>query len=95
MKLIKPILVQCNKCNNVKEVDAYLELIDSEERQMGSEDFYSSEIEDECPNCGNYEKIILNVWEYPMGAINNQEEKYEGVNIIETPEYDPSENDDF
>lgn len=95
MKLIRPIVVQCNNCNEVIEVDADLEFIDSDERQMGAEIFYSSEIEDKCPICGSAINITLNVWEYPMGAVNYQEELCEGVEILEEPEYDPFSSDDF
>lgn len=46
-------------------------------------------IEDECPKCGNDIKIDLEVWEYPLGAVEYQQELYDGVEMIQRPEYDP------
>ena len=56
---------------------------------------YKGIIDDNCPNCGNEIKVNLYVWEYPVGAINYQEEECEGANIIQGPEYDPFSYDDF
>ena len=63
--------------------------MDAEDRPMGTEVYYSSLIEDECPKCGNDIKIDLEVWEYPLGAVEHQQELYDGVEIIQRPEYDP------
>lgn len=89
MRLKGPLVVQCKKCNEVIEVSADLELVDAEDRPMGTKVYYSSVIEDECPKCGNDIKINLEVWEYPLGAVEHQQEFYDGVEMIRHPEYDP------
>lgn len=89
MRLKGPLVVQCQKCNEVIEVSTDLELMDAEDRPMGTEVYYSSSIEDECPKCGNDIKIDLEVWEYPLGAVEHQREFYDGVEMIQRPEYDP------
>ena len=48
-----------------------------------------------CPNCGNEFVLELNVWEYPVGAINYQDENCEGAEIVEGLEYNPFDYDDF
>ncbi|BFK61974.1 hypothetical protein I260019D6_12830 [Dorea longicatena] len=95
MELIRPIIVRCNKCNEIIEVDTDLDAIDSKERQMGAEVLYTSEIEDECPKCGNAINIELKVWEYPAGAVEYQEELCVGVEFLEEPEYDPFFDDPY
>ena len=39
--------------------------------------------------------ISLSVWEYPIGAVNYQEEECDGALIVSHPEYDPFEYDDM
>ena len=42
-----------------------------EERAMGPESTHYWSNEMSCPKCGDSLEIGLNLWEYPMGAINN------------------------
>ncbi len=95
MKMIKPIVIQCNNCNEVIEVDVDLECVSTEERSMGEELQYNGIMEDVCPICGNQIEINLSVWEYPVGAINYYEEQCHGGEILEGAIYDPYESDDY
>jgi len=95
MRLLNPIIVKCNHCKAVLNISVDLECISSCERSMGEEIGYEGIIHDNCPNCGNEIKVNLLVWEYPVGAINYQEEECEGAVIIQGPVYDPFSYDDF
>lgn len=95
MKLIKPLVVQCEECNEIIEVYVDLECVSTDERQMGAEYQYEGIVEDNCPKCDNSIYINLSVWEYPEGAINDQDEIIEGAELLEGPDYDPFESDVF
>lgn len=95
MKMVKSLVVQCNNCNEIIEVEVDLECVSTEERSMGEELQYDGCTEDVCPICGKRIGVKLTVWEYPVGAVNYHEEEYIGVEIIEGPIYDPYENDDY
>ena len=95
MRIVKPAVVQCKKCFEIIEIDADLNVVESDEKSMGQEIGYSSEVEDECPVCGNMIKIKMDVWEYPIGLIDYQEEQCSGAELLEQPVYDPFEEDDF
>ena len=95
MRLLHPIIVKCKKCNVLLNVTIDLECVSSCERSMGEEFEFEGIMEDKCPNCGNDIHLNLSVWEYPVGAVNYQEEECYGGVIVEGPEYDPFENDDF
>lgn len=95
MKLVNPVLIQCKECGTLIEVDTDMECVDSQERSMGNELMFNGEVYDNCPNCDNEFVLELNVWEYPVGAINYQEEHCEGADIVEGPYYNPFDYDDF
>ncbi len=87
MKLNKPILIKCNECDEIIEVETDIECVSSYEREMGTEREYESILDENCPKCGNCIYIKLSTWEYPEGAINNCEEVIEGAEILEEPDY--------
>lgn len=47
-----------------------LDVVYSGERPMGEETEYKSESIGECPACGNQISAVLDIWEYPVGALN-------------------------
>lgn len=64
----------CDKCGkqhdfNEDETDFDINLGD--EGPMGTENGYSWEHEFECDNCGTKIEVDYEVWEYPVGAFNN------------------------
>jgi predicted RNA-binding Zn-ribbon protein involved in translation (DUF1610 family) len=84
--------ITCAVCD--EEFQLMLEALDFEcgngggERGMGPEYHYEARYFSECTTCGNEIEIEFNVWEYPVGIINNQEEKIiEGASEV-TAEYE-------
>lgn len=95
MKVIRPVKVQCKNCREEMTFNADLQVAESRERQMGTEVYFSDEIQDECPKCGNKICIEFEVWEYPIGDVECQEERCKGGCILERPTYDPSAHNEF
>ncbi len=83
MKLSKPLLIKCNTCQEIIEVDTDLILVSSYERQMGPETEYEGVVEDFCPNCNNPIYIQILAWEYPIGALNYTRTTSDGAKIIQ------------
>lgn len=58
------------------------EIVEADEREMGTEFLHEAEINVECSTCDESLTIYLRVWEYPEGCFNMQEiELSEGVLI--------------
>ena len=95
MRLLHPIVIKCNRCNALLKISVDLECVSSEERSMGTEYAYEGILYDCCPNCGNDIEVNLYVWEYPVCAVNYQEEDCKGAIILQGPEYDPFDSDDI
>ena len=80
--------VECKKCGNVVDFpanEADFDLSGSDERQMGIENTYSWNSSYEC-ECKNEIEFDYEVWEYPVGAFNNDEVTITGGS--ETSRYD-------
>lgn len=87
------IKLKCNNCQNDFEIDLkdydlswdVADSFDHGENGMGEEVHYESVIEVECPTCGEDKDpiiVTLSVWEYPVGAFNNQEIEVEGASLL-------------
>ena len=80
------IFIRCDVCGELFALDAG-ELIFEwnggvvDDRGMGYESEYESEESCECPHCKNQIDLTLQVWEYPMGAFNNQNIEIDGGEI--------------
>lgn len=63
----------CPKCGHEFSINLldYSQSIISDERGMGAEYEHSVDCEDECENCGAKYKIDGAIYEYPVGAYNN------------------------
>jgi len=73
--------LKCDNCKKQHDFPAYdsdFDLSMGNERQMGTENGYSWEHEFECDECGNEIEIYYEVWEYPVGAFNNDILKIKG-----------------
>lgn len=81
--------IKCKKCQKQYEIDA-IDFGDayssSDERNMGYEIQYTWEYESNCTRCGNDFIIIVEGYEYPVGAFNYKEFIYEGCIPVEDPE---------
>ena len=80
------ILIRCDECRELFALDAGELNFEWEggivdDRGMGYESEYESEESCECPNCMNQIDLTLQVWEYPMGAFNNQNLEIDGGEI--------------
>jgi len=63
--------VICKNCGKeFDEVDLSLEVVDSSEREMGSETQHSGEVEFSCDGCNEDIACNIDVWEYPVGSVN-------------------------
>jgi hypothetical protein len=78
MKVKGDFELQCNHCgkkHSFSAKDADFDCIESNERQMGQENYYEWTTSFPC-DCGKEIEIEYGVWEYPLGAFN-----YDEVNI--------------
>lgn len=87
MKIIKPLVVECEECNNTIEIDTDMECVASDERNMGIEIEYEGVVEACCPKCGNDIYVKFSAWEYPEGALNYYDTIVDGVIIIKEPTF--------
>ena len=72
------LLIRCDNCGELFEINAddfafNWEVESSDERGMGPECEYVSYENYECPSCKQDNDIELHVWEYPVGAFNDQD----------------------
>lgn len=72
------LLVRCDNCGELFEIDTNnfsfeWQIESGTERSMGPESEYVSHENSKCPFCKQYNEIELHVWEYPVGAFNNQD----------------------
>ncbi|MDM1503786.1 hypothetical protein HX071_16535 [Myroides marinus] len=83
--------ITCTKCFTEVTVNSdnfNKELLETSEREMGSENFYeinSGEII--CNNCKTNMSVQFNVWEYPIGVINYFEQYETNGVITELPDF--------
>lgn len=95
MRLDRPIIIKCNRCGEIVEIDMDFDCVSVEERSMGDESEYEGMLEDVCPCCANEIEIRCSVWEYPLGVVNYHDEKIEGADILDGPEYNPFDGEEW
>ena len=86
------IKLKCGACNSVFDIDLedydlsweVADTFDHGDNAMGEEVHYEAIINVECPYCETSDvQVRLSIWEYPVGAYNNQELEVEGAELIE------------
>ena len=85
--------IKCNKCGTQHDFPANESEFDfdgGEERQMGAENSYSWNSSFNC-DCGNEIEFEYGIWEYPVGAYNNDSVEITIGTEIERYSYDFSE----
>lgn len=87
MKMIAPILVECNNCSELIEIYLEMECVGSYDRQMGEEVEYEGTIEECCTKCDKEIEVNVSVWEYPVGVVNYSDTKVVGAGLIKEPVY--------
>lgn len=85
---------KCGKQHDFAEDDADFDATSGSERQMGPENGYSWEINFNCDKCGNEIDVEYEIWEYPVGAFNNDQLTINGGTEISRFDYDFSEEPD-
>lgn len=86
---MKSILkLKCDACNSIFEIDLddydlSWEVVESDERSMGTELHHQALVELECPKCEAAITITLDVWEYPIGVFNLDEIEADGAIVLE------------
>ena len=83
-------LLQCNNCDNSfafpnDQMEPDFQIIDVDERNMGSEIAYEWEEHLNCPICQADVFIICRLWEYPAGVKNYEEVEGKGAKILNSP----------
>lgn len=83
--------LKCDACNSIFDIDLEdydlsWEIADSFDRgdnAMGEEIHHEAIIDVECPDCGCDDiHVSLNIWEYPLGAYNDQQIEVEGAELV-------------
>ena len=85
--------IKCNKCGTQHDFpanEAEFEFDGGEERQMGAENSYSWNSSFNC-DCGNEIEFEYGIWEYPVGAYNNDNVDITNGTEVERYSYDFSE----
>lgn len=74
--------LKCCKCSAEFDAPSDLEAETySEERNMGMQIGYTWTYEDECLHCQNPYSVEINAWEYPIGILDSEDSKSEGVEL--------------
>ena len=76
--------IKC-KCSNEFEFKGECECVESNvERAMGVERCYETELDEECPKCGETMRVSAKCWEYPMGAVNHIEVSVSEGSVVDS-----------
>jgi hypothetical protein len=94
MKLIQPYNVKCEQCGTVIDLDIDMECMSSYERNMGPELEYLGTFDGTCPECGSDITVQIEAWEYPEGALEGYNVSKQGVDTIDSPQFNMMDGDD-
>ncbi len=61
------ICAKCKECGKVLSLTVELDIVGSDEREMGPELYYSGTVDEIC-SCGNKIRVDIDGSEYPEGA---------------------------
>jgi hypothetical protein len=84
----KQLVFRCQKCSHETsisqdEIVLDFECVESDERNMGTENHYQAELLLECEHCMRPIEAVFNIWEYPVGIHNYDDVKLEGADLLE------------
>ena len=68
---------------DMADIEPAWEIVDADEREMGTESLHEAEVIVECPTCGSEITLTMHVWEYPEGIANMQEILAEGAEVVD------------
>lgn len=83
----KEIKIQCS-CGeeitiDLSQEEVNWEIVEADEREMGTESLHEAELEVECGHCHQILTLTLHVWEYPEGFSNMEEILVDGGELLE------------
>ena len=86
---LKDVVVECSRCHHqmtfqCNDVEDESEAID--ERSMGTEYQHTWKVEFDCEKCGETISLSVDMWEYPIGCVNYQEQQIDGASFVNEPE---------
>ena len=82
--------IKCTNCDleyNFSPEEADFDAVGGSERSMGTENGYKWEFDFEC-ECGNDIEVEYEVYEYPVGAFNNEQINVTGGTAENSYDYD-------
>ena len=97
MEAIGTFSFKCNKCgkqHDFTDEDIYFEITSTEEKPQGSQREYIWEDIFTCDVCENEIEIEYHVWEYPVGAFNDDNIKLIGATKLKCFTYEFNDDDD-
>lgn len=84
--------IQCKEghsCHfDIHKDDIVWELVEADEREMGTESHYEADVYLSCEECGSELNVIFHLWEYPDGVYNDSEIEVENGELIEVTNYE-------
>lgn len=74
----------CGKMTTIdlSEEELYWEVVDADEREMGTECLHEAVFDFNCSNCDEILTVTLHVWEYPEGFANIEEILVDGGELV-------------
>ncbi|WP_155832002.1 hypothetical protein [Butyrivibrio sp. WCD2001] len=60
---------KCGRCGKILDISWEIDSVDSREKNMGSESYYSASTNVICPECGNEINCSIQFVEYPDGVL--------------------------
>ena len=81
------LILKCDACNSTFEIDLdkfnfLWEVVESDERGMGTELHHQATVDLDCPECGVPIILTFDVWEYPSGMFNLDKIEAKGATIV-------------
>ena len=87
MELKTPYKVKCLTCGTENILDMELECVGSYERNMGPELEYMAAFDGVCQGCGEDILAQIEVWEYPIGTVEDYITVTKGAEKTEEPTF--------
>ena len=81
------IIIKCPSGHEIeKEIskdELYWEIVEADEREMGTEFLHEAELPIECEQCDEEFTVTLRIWEYPEGILNMQDITVDEGEVLE------------
>ncbi|MHC5354581.1 hypothetical protein ACYSNX_10465 [Myroides sp. LJL115] len=85
---MKITCIQCFTEKIINDNELLIDLLETNEREMGPENMYEIIIDDIiCSNCETLMSVKFNIWEYPARVVNYYEQYETNVVVTELPDF--------